>query len=129
MAQQQKQQQQHEAGEQDPQVVNPAAIVAAFNQIAAADTFISCGSLELYRKYPVLSVSRLPTQHGPKIKAALQGVDVSEVLVVLPTRLNRLTDEQLEALNTMAAAGLPARLAYHGRISQAFDVRLSYDFP
>ena len=123
--QQQKQQQQQQHEEGDPQVVNPAA----FNQIAAADTFISCGSLELYRKYPVLSVSRLPTQHGPKIKAALQGVDVSEVLVVLPTRLNRLTDEQLEALNTMAAAGLPARLAYHGRISQAFDVRLSYDFP
>ena len=127
MAQQQQKQQQHEEGE--PQVVNPAAIVAAFNQLATADTFTSCGSLELYRKYPVLSVSRLPTQHGPKIKATLQRVDLSEVLVVLPTRLNRLTDEQLEGLNTMAAAGLPARLAYHGRIGQAFDVRLSYDFP
>ncbi|KAK3927012.1 Chaperone protein DnaJ [Frankliniella fusca] len=82
---------------------NFADIVAAVNTIAVAPEFTSIRDLHTGAKHEVRNISRISTQYGTKLKAELRlpGGDGEAIFVVLPTRLARLTDDQIVNINAM----------------------------
>ncbi|KAE8738032.1 hypothetical protein FOCC_FOCC016499 [Frankliniella occidentalis] len=103
------------------------AVVDALNGIAVAPEFTSIRDLMLNVNYEVRLAQRIATQYGSKVKLELllPGGGGEAIFIVLPTRLARMSDEQLEGMNTMASAGCPLFFLYKGMKGPAFDVCFS----
>ncbi len=100
--------------------------VDAFNAIAVAPEFSSIRDMTFGVHYPVIQMTRIQTQYGSKIKAELQDMGGESIFIVLPTRLARLSDEQISDINNLAMAGHNPLFCLKGMKGPSFDVQLVY---
>ncbi|XP_052129746.1 uncharacterized protein LOC127750976 [Frankliniella occidentalis] len=104
------------------------ALAAAFNAIAASPEFTSIKDLKPKTRYEIRCMTRISTKFGGKIKAELKDVGGESLFVVMPTRLARLSDEQIDAINGMSVVGQAPYFVYNGTTETGtYDVELVFD--
>lgn len=102
------------------------ALLCAFNALDQGETFKSISTLPEGVPHAVLNISRIPTIHGEKLKArVVHPAGGEEIVVILPSRFSKLSDEVLSGMNAVADAGHPYSVAFMGREGNAFKVKLS----
>ncbi|KAK3911331.1 DNA polymerase III subunit alpha [Frankliniella fusca] len=107
---------------------NWQSLAAAFNSIASNPEFTSIKELTPGARYEVRNMCRISTKHGSKIKAELKDLGGESLFVVLPSRLARLTDAQIEGINDMVHSGhIPWFIFKSVTESGAYDVELVFD--
>ncbi|XP_034244022.1 uncharacterized protein LOC117646854 [Thrips palmi] len=81
--------------------------MAAFANLNTGEDFTSISTLRRFHPYETTNFERVGTSFGDKIKCIIKIEQGEEVPVILPSRLSKLTDEDLFNLNEAIAEGQP----------------------
>ncbi|KAK3931629.1 Histone-lysine N-methyltransferase PRDM16 [Frankliniella fusca] len=103
-------------------------LAAAFNAIAGTPEFTSIKELTPKVRYEVRNMNRIITKFGGKTKTELKDVEGSSLFVIMPTRLARLSDSQIDGINNLIFSGHAPYFIFNG-ISEtgSYDVELVFD--